>query len=798
MISSEEYKILKSFAERIPDNDPGAHNNLAVVYYNKGLYDDAISELEKALQIDPNFVLARNNMDLILKKSGRLEDKAKELGRIIDTEPFDEHSTLELADTYRKLNRFSQAIIFYKKILDYNPGSYEAHFGLGITLRSLGKYDDALEEIKRSLEIKISPEGYRALGEVYFNKGVIDLAIKSFQESILLDSSSAEGHFLLGFALGEKGKLKEGLEEIHRAIAINPALAQFEPNLPIDLKEHKGQWDFLKEQLGIPKASVNEYQAHFNLGITYLNKGLFSESKREFDECFKVRNDHAELLTALGEIEIFLNRLPEARKHLDRSLEIDFSSARSTNDMGIVFLKSNDYANAEVWFNKALGIEHNYPSAINNIAVVELSQNKIEQAITRLQQAVKLGSQEARYNLGMYYLRKGDYEHALKTFNGSTADDLFARGLIYSETGRDEESIAAFKGALDISPNHAGVYYNMGFVLMKVGRYDEGLSYIRKGMEIEPNFEKEKYRLAVIPELYEFGPYYTIAQAKETAEAKEELPDFFPSVEPEPKTEDFMSMAENAVRRNELDNALAMVEEAVKRSPESNQPVIMKARILFQSDNFDDALDVLGAYGAKHPEDTEVRQVTAELLKSVGQLEEARQHYEALAEKQPQKTEWLSELASLNYALGAYDRALEIYNRLFTLDGKNVQTHLGLLKIHLKNNSKDKSLPHVQFLEQHHPDLYEANVYTGIYWLDNGDRQKAKKSLEKAIELDHSKPLPYYHLGLVEVQHGDFANACDHWKKALLLSPDDDLSEKITHCLNITMEMLEFLKKEIR
>jgi len=37
MISQEEFKILKSFAERIPPDDPGAHNNLAIVYYNKGL-----------------------------------------------------------------------------------------------------------------------------------------------------------------------------------------------------------------------------------------------------------------------------------------------------------------------------------------------------------------------------------------------------------------------------------------------------------------------------------------------------------------------------------------------------------------------------------------------------------------------------------------------------------------------------------------------------------------------------------------------------------------------------------------
>jgi len=83
MITQEEFKILRSFAERIPADDPGAHNNLAIVYYNKGLYDEAIEELESALKIDPQFVLARNNLDIILRKAGRLEEKIEQLVRII-------------------------------------------------------------------------------------------------------------------------------------------------------------------------------------------------------------------------------------------------------------------------------------------------------------------------------------------------------------------------------------------------------------------------------------------------------------------------------------------------------------------------------------------------------------------------------------------------------------------------------------------------------------------------------------------------------------------------------------------
>ena len=165
MVSPEEQKVLSSFAEKIPQADPGAHNNLAIVYYNKGLYREAIEELEKALKLNPNFVLARNNLEIILRKTGKLEEKVEQLSQSIEEDPHDEKKILELANTYVKLNKHSHAIVYYKKVLDANPDSYDAHIGLGATLKHLGKYDDALQELNEALSIKVTHEAYRALGK---------------------------------------------------------------------------------------------------------------------------------------------------------------------------------------------------------------------------------------------------------------------------------------------------------------------------------------------------------------------------------------------------------------------------------------------------------------------------------------------------------------------------------------------------------------------------------------------------------------------------------------------------------
>ncbi len=794
MISQEEFEVLKSFAARIPPNDPGAHNNLAIVYYNKGLYDEAIEELEMALKIDPNFVLARNNLDIVLKKAGRLEEKVEQLTRSIDREPYDEKKTLELAETYRKLNRHSQAIISYKKILDFNPGSFEAHYGLGITLKLLGKYGDALEEIKKSLEIRKSPELYRILGEIYFSKGIIDLAIQNFQETIKLDSSSAEAHFLLGFALGEKGKMNESLEAVKKAIALNPALAQFEPNLPIDIKEHKGHWEFLRRQLGTPKATGSEYDVHYNLGMTYRNKGLFDEAKREFDECIKSKADEPDLNFLLGEVSLYLNKVEDAIEYFQHAYKSDFDSVRCMNALGVVYCLKGNLEEAIQWFERALSSQNDFVPALNNLAVCQFNQGNSEEAIKYYDRAVERGSPEASFNLGMYYIKNGNYDSALKLFSGDTADAYFGKGLVNVELGNNDEALDFFKKALSVVPNHAGANYNMGFVLTKIGKFRDGLNFIRKGIESEANYEKDKFRLSLEPELSEFGPYY-IASAGKIADESVISAESLPKHET-PRAADYVTDAENYLNENNFENALSMVEHALQLEPEMSKAVILKARILFQTGSTDDAIKYLTIHTQNHAHDTEIKATLARMLQETERLNEAKEIYSELVKLEPNNDEWLTELAEILYSVNELNESLSLYRRLYELDANNIAANLGFLKISIKNRDLNKAATYLDFFKEKNPDVYDFNIFAGLYYLAKNEYDDALRYFQKAIELDASRPLPYYHLGLLQIKKGDFDSACNNWRKALLLNPEQELAQKIKQCLKITTELSEFLKKE--
>ena len=72
VLAEKEREILLSFASRVDRNNPGALNNLGVLYQKKGMHGEAISQFKKAIAIDPKFELARNNLWYVYRVSNTL------------------------------------------------------------------------------------------------------------------------------------------------------------------------------------------------------------------------------------------------------------------------------------------------------------------------------------------------------------------------------------------------------------------------------------------------------------------------------------------------------------------------------------------------------------------------------------------------------------------------------------------------------------------------------------------------------------------------------------------------------
>jgi tetratricopeptide (TPR) repeat protein len=120
------------------------YSDRGVTYAKQGRYDRAISDFNKALELDPTYAWAYHNRGLAYA------DGKKD---------------------------FDRAIADYNKALEINPRYFDAYFGRGYAYRVKGDYDKAISDYSEALDI--NPR----FAEAYYNRAVAYYLNKEYDKA---------------------------------------------------------------------------------------------------------------------------------------------------------------------------------------------------------------------------------------------------------------------------------------------------------------------------------------------------------------------------------------------------------------------------------------------------------------------------------------------------------------------------------------------------------------------------------------------------------------------------------------
>jgi tetratricopeptide (TPR) repeat protein len=129
--SEGDISILRALAQRIDPGDAGAYNNLGVVFYQKGLYEEAIEQFRRALAIDGKMEVARRNLDIAYHQTGYYDRRIAELIARLRANEDDDDARYSLAEAYFNTGRFDEAIVQYEKLIEKKPGNVRVLLRLG-------------------------------------------------------------------------------------------------------------------------------------------------------------------------------------------------------------------------------------------------------------------------------------------------------------------------------------------------------------------------------------------------------------------------------------------------------------------------------------------------------------------------------------------------------------------------------------------------------------------------------------------------------------------------------------------
>ena len=105
LTSERDREVLRSFARRIDPSDAGAHNNLGVLYYNKGLYEEAVSAFMRALELDAKMQVAQRNLEIAYFNTGYYDKKVSDLTERLGVSDMTIRRDLEVARASRRPRR---------------------------------------------------------------------------------------------------------------------------------------------------------------------------------------------------------------------------------------------------------------------------------------------------------------------------------------------------------------------------------------------------------------------------------------------------------------------------------------------------------------------------------------------------------------------------------------------------------------------------------------------------------------------------------------------------------------------
>jgi len=141
-----------------------AHNNLGLLLKDQGRIEEAMEQLQEAVQINPNWCESLNNLGLALAAQRRFDEAIARYRRAIQINPDFAKALNNLGVALNAEGRFKEAMQNYYRAIQIDPGQAEPHSNLGVALSQLGHTREAVVQYREAL--KLNPDSAGTLNNL--------------------------------------------------------------------------------------------------------------------------------------------------------------------------------------------------------------------------------------------------------------------------------------------------------------------------------------------------------------------------------------------------------------------------------------------------------------------------------------------------------------------------------------------------------------------------------------------------------------------------------------------------------
>lgn len=186
--------------ERAVELDPDflkARLHLGRTYYEQNRVDAAMEQFQALIQRDPKYPWGHYHIGLIHHNVGAAEDAIREFRTELELYPDHTESRVDLGTLLLQRGQAEEALSHLLRARSEQPQSVEVQSGLAKAYRDLGKFEEAVSEARKLIDLSPQlPDGYYILSQLYQQSGKTELArqaLARFQKAWRAERAASGG-----------------------------------------------------------------------------------------------------------------------------------------------------------------------------------------------------------------------------------------------------------------------------------------------------------------------------------------------------------------------------------------------------------------------------------------------------------------------------------------------------------------------------------------------------------------------------------------------------------------------------
>ncbi|NWH72342.1 TMTC1 protein, partial [Piaya cayana] len=304
---------------------------------------------------------------------------------------------------------------YYRRALQLNPQHNRALFNLGNLLKSQGKKEEAVILLRDS--IKYGPDfadAYSSLASLLAEQERFKEAEEVYKAGIENCPESSDLHNNYGVFLVDTGAPERAVSHYRQAIHLSPAHHVAMVNLGRlhrSLGQNKEAETWYKRALKVSRKA----EILSPLGALYYNTGRYEEALQVYREAASLQPSNKEIRLALAQVLAMMGRTKEAEKMTNHILGEDVECLECFRLLSAIYSKQERYTKALEAIEKALQLKPKDPKVISELFFTKgnqlREQNLLDKAFESYKRAVELNPDQAQawMNMGGIEHIKGSY-----------------------------------------------------------------------------------------------------------------------------------------------------------------------------------------------------------------------------------------------------------------------------------------------------------------------------------------------------------------------------------------------------